>query len=129
MATIRVPGPPPQAFQKNRPISDLIKAQIKHFQHLEHKLQLNLPTKFSPHDLTTEGAAARYIAEMTTALCSQNPSAQQAPTPISAAPAKPKASPVAKPAPKSRGIPLAASAATEPRAKKSTSAKSAKKRS
>ncbi len=48
MATIRVPGPSPQAFRKNRPISDLVKSQIKHFQHLEHKLQLTLPTKFSP---------------------------------------------------------------------------------
>jgi hypothetical protein len=129
MATIRVPGPPPQAFQKNRPISDLIRAQIKHFQHLEHKLKINLATKFSPHDLTTEAAAARYIAEMTNALCTQNPSAQQAPTPISAVSAKPKASSAAKSTPKSRGIPLAASATTEARAKKSTSARPAKKRS
>jgi hypothetical protein len=129
MATIRVPGPPPQAFQKNRPISDLIRAQIKHFQHLEHKLKINLPTKFSPHDLTTEAAAARYIAEMTTALCTQNPSAQQAPIPIGAVVAKPKSSSAAKSAPKSRGIPLAASATTEARAKKSTSASPAKKRS
>jgi hypothetical protein len=68
MAIIRVPAPSPQAFRKNRPISDLVKSQIRHFQHLEHKLQLNLPTKFSPQDLTTEAAAAQYIAEMTTAL-------------------------------------------------------------
>lgn len=86
MATIRVPGPPAEAFRKHRPISDLVKSQIKHFQHLEHKLRLDLPSKFSPHDLTTEGAAARYIAEVTTALCAQSPAAQQTPNVIHAVP-------------------------------------------
>jgi len=35
MKTIHVPGPPKEAFNKHRQMSDLIKAQIKHFRHLE----------------------------------------------------------------------------------------------
>lgn len=130
MDPIRVPGPPPQAFRKNRPVSDLIKSQIKHFQHLEHKLQLTLPTKFSPHDLTTEAAAAQYIAEMTTALCNQNPVVREAPTPIRAVPSpRPDTTPAARSAPlkstrQSNGIAIAASVAPKkPRAKKKSPAK------
>lgn len=137
MATIRVPGPPPQAFRKNRPTSDLIKSQIKHFQHLEHKLQLNLPTKFSPHGLTTEAAAAQYIGEMTTALRNRTPAVQQAP--IRAVPSpKPDSMPATRSATKSslkstrqsRGMAIAASAAAKkPRAKKHAPAKHSKKKS
>jgi hypothetical protein len=137
MATIRVPGPPPEAFRKNRPISDLIKSQIKHFQHLEHKLQLTLPTKFSPHDLTTEAAAGQYIAEMTTALRSRTSAVQ--PTPIRVvAPPKPDSTPASRLAPpfllkstrQSNGIAIAASAASKkPRAKKHTPTKHPKKKS
>jgi hypothetical protein len=134
MATIRVPGPPPEAFRKNRPISDLIKSQIKHFQHLEHKLQLNLPTKFSPHDLTTEGVASQYIAEMTAALRNRTPAAQSTPTPIRVIPSpKPDTTPAAKTIPKSLHEPqpldIAASVTPKnPRAKKHLPAKPAKKK-
>jgi len=112
MAIIRVPAPSPQAFRKNRPISDLVKSQIKHFQHLEHKLQLTLPTKFSPHDLTTEAAAAQYIAEMTTAL--RDPAAmRQASVPVLAAlPKKPDSTPARRSAPKSHHKPTRQSRGT-----------------
>jgi hypothetical protein len=139
MATIRVPGPSPQAFRKNRPISDLVKSQIKHFQHLEHKLQLTLPTKFSSHDLTTESAAAQYIAEITTALCNRTPVGQQAPTPIRVVPSpKPDSTPAPRPVPKSirkstrqsQGISVAASATPKKsRAKKHAPAKHPRKKS
>ncbi|MDW5264474.1 MULTISPECIES: hypothetical protein [Acidobacteriaceae] len=138
MATIRVPGPPPEAFRKNRPISDLIKSQIKHFQHLEHKLQLTLPTKFLPHDLTTEAAASQYIAEMTSALRNRTPSAQPVPTTIRVVPSpKPDTTPAARtatPVPlkstrQSNGIAIAASASKKSRAKKHAPAKHAKKKS
>lgn len=138
MATIRVPGPPVEAFRKHRPISDLVKSQIKHFQHLEHKLRLDLPTKFSPHDLTTEGAAARYIAEVTTALCAPSPAAQQTPNVIhaipSAKPAHPSAhKPVKKSAPKKNRQPqeisIAAAAAPKKRhTKKRTPTKQQRKK-
>lgn len=129
MATIRVPGPPPEAFRKNRPISDLIKSQIKHFQHLEHKLQLTLPTKFSPHDLTTEAAAAQYIAEITTALCGRTTAARQQPTLLRTVPSsKPDSMPASRLTPKPNGSPreisIAASAAPKkPHAKRRTSTK------
>lgn len=139
MATIRVPGPSPQAFRKNRPISDLIKSQIKHFQHLEHKLQLTLPTKFSPQDLTTESAAAQYIAEMTAALCGRTAAGQQEPTPIRVVPSpKPDSTPAPRPVPKSirrsarqsRGISIAASSTPKKsRAKKRAPAKHPRKKS
>lgn len=132
MATIRVPGPPPQAFQKQRPISDLIKAQLKHFQHLEHKLHLTLPTKFSPHDLTTEAAAAQYISEVTAALCNHASAAQQTPTPIRALP--PPESTPAKRSPrkstrKPHGLSIAASETPKkPRKKKHTASKHSRKK-
>ena len=69
MDPIRVPRPPRKAFNKNRPISDLIKAQVKHFQHLESKLHSDLQSPMEPHELTTESAAANYIAYMTNVLC------------------------------------------------------------
>lgn len=136
MATIRVPGPPPEAFRKNRPISDLIKSQIKHFQHLEHKLQLDLPTKFSPRDLTTEAAASQYIAEMTAALRNRNPATQSAPPIRVVPPLKPDTTPASRsatPVPlkstrQSNGIVIAASASKES-GKKNTPAKHTKKKS
>ena len=138
MATIRVPGPPPEAFRKNRPISDLIKSQIKHFQHLEHKLRLDLPTKFSPHDLTTEAAASQYISEMTTALRNRASGAQPTPAPIRVVPSpKPDTTPAARSASsvpikstrQSNGIAIAASASKKSGAKKHAPAKRTKKKS
>lgn len=134
MATIRVPGPPPEAFRKNRPISDLIKSQIRHFQHLEHKLQLTLPTKFSPHDLTTEAAASQYIAEMTAALRNRVPAVRQKPAPTHALRAeKPDTTPATRIVPNSLGqsqrVSIPASApAKKPRAKKHVTAKTTKKK-
>ncbi|GGG80444.1 hypothetical protein [Edaphobacter dinghuensis] len=133
MATIRVPGPPPEAFRKNRPISDLIKSQIKHFQHLEHKLKITLPTKFLPHDLTTEAVASQYISEMTAALRDRASAAQPTPAPIrvvssprpDTAPETRSAIPVpAKSTRQSNRVAIAASAS-----KKSDTKKHAKKKS
>ena len=135
MAIIRVPGPPPEAFRKNRPISDLIKSQIRHLQHVEHKLQLTLPTKFSPHDLTTEAAASLYIAEMTSALRYRTPSAQSVPANIRLVPSqKPDTTPAARSATplestrQSNGIAIAASASKKSGAKKHAPAKHSKKK-
>lgn len=72
MDPIRVPRPPQQAFNKNRPVSDLLKAQIKHFQHLEDKLHPDMRSSMPAHELTTESAAARYIAHMTETLRSES---------------------------------------------------------
>ena len=35
MEPIHVPGPPKEAFNKNRRVSDLIRAQVNHLKHIE----------------------------------------------------------------------------------------------
>jgi hypothetical protein len=107
MATIQVPGPPKESFNKNRPISDLLLSQVRHFQHVEAKLDPALRTNVSPRDVLTENTAAQYIARMTNILRGR--------TPLTAAPAGPvPVPPPAKAAAKSvrrpTGIPLAAAA-------------------
>jgi hypothetical protein len=67
MEPIRVPAPSPSAFNKGRRVSDLLDAQLKHFQHLEKKLKLNIPVS-AAEDIHTEAGAARYIAQITTAI-------------------------------------------------------------
>jgi hypothetical protein len=69
MEPIRVPRPPQTSFNRNRPVSDLLQAQIKHFQHLESKLPDESRSPYAPHELSTESAAAQYIAHMTRVLC------------------------------------------------------------
>lgn len=71
MNPIAVPAPPKTAFNKDRPLSDLLHAQIQHFQHVEQKrgIHLDLAQK---RDLQTEGGAAHYIASMTRAIRSQS---------------------------------------------------------
>ena len=78
MEPIRVPAPPPSAFNKGRRISDLIDAQLKHFQHLEKTLKLNLPASIAG-DIHTESGAARYIAQITTAIRTRTLGATSAP--------------------------------------------------
>ncbi len=101
MDPIHVPRPPKEAYNKNRPISDLIKAQLTHFQHLEQKLPADQRPKMAHHELTTESAAARYIAAMTEALC------RVAPAPVLVMPRRAVA---AKRAEAGQGIALAAAA-------------------
>jgi hypothetical protein len=72
MEPIRVPRPPKEAFNKQRPMSDLIKAQIRHFKHLEHKLPPEHRIALSQHRIISEEDAARYIAPMTRLLRSRS---------------------------------------------------------
>lgn len=71
MEPIHVPGPPSQAFNKNRRISDLIRAQVNHLKHIEQKLPAQLRQQIPQHEITTEDDAARYIAPMTNLLRAQ----------------------------------------------------------
>jgi hypothetical protein len=107
MTAIQVPGAPKESFNKHRPISDLLLAQVKHFQHVEAKLDASLRTNFSPRDVLTENTAAQYIAQMTTILRGLTPAkvAPAGPIPV-ALPAKVAARPIRH----SKGIPLAAAA-------------------
>jgi hypothetical protein len=114
MATIQVSGPPKESFNKNRPISDLLRSQVKHFQHVEAKLDPSLRTRVSSREALTENAAAQYIAQMTNIL--------RRSTPLTVAPAGPIPVPLpAKAAAKSirrpKGIPLAAAADPPPDSK------------
>jgi hypothetical protein len=68
---ILVPAPPKSAFNKNRPVSDLLAGQLKHFQHVEHKHGIAID-RASSADLHTEAGAASYILKMTQAIRSQS---------------------------------------------------------
>ena len=46
MGVIHVPPPSREAFNKFRPMSDLIKSQVKHFKHLEEKFLRNNGCRF-----------------------------------------------------------------------------------
>jgi hypothetical protein len=102
MEPIRVPRPPKAAFNKQRPMSDLIKAQIKHFKHLEHKLPPEHRAALPQHHIITEEDAARYIAPMTSLLRSRS---------VPAAAVTPFARPAARisaPGRRARGLSIAA---------------------
>lgn len=104
MEPIRVPRPPKAAFNKQRPMSDLIKAQIKHFKHLEHKLPPEHRAALPQHHIITEEDAARYIAPMTSLLHSGS---------FPAAAVTPFARPAARisaPRRRARGLSIAATA-------------------
>jgi hypothetical protein len=61
---IVVPAPPKTAFNKNRRVSDLLLAQLKHFQHVAQKQGLHVDPALV-RDIATEAGAARYIATVT----------------------------------------------------------------
>lgn len=75
MEPIRVPHPPAEAFNRNRRVSDLIRAQVNHFKHVEQKLSAEQRRGIPQHGISTEGEAALYIAAMTALLRGQPVSA------------------------------------------------------
>ena len=117
MEPIVVPVPPREAFNKNRPISDLIRNQVEHFKHVEQKLPDDVRQKLPSHAITTEDEAARYIHAMTAYLLSRprpKPAAKKAVI------LEPRA-PIPSPA-------IALAAAAAPTRKKSAKKKSASKK-
>jgi hypothetical protein len=88
MEPIRVPGPSPTAFHKNRRISDLLLSQIRHFQHVAEKRSLKIHREIA-RDVHTEGGAARYIAVVTRALRKGAPSTAAKLVPMSGSKANP----------------------------------------
>jgi hypothetical protein len=125
METIHVPGPPKQAFNKNRRISDLIRAQVNHLKHVEASLPAEQRGGIPQHEITTESQAANYIAAMTNLFQSKAAAAPVKPaTPITLptpVPIKPAAS-ISTPPP-SPGLAIAAGADT---AQKKTKPKKSK---
>src|SRR3954468_7264660 len=120
MEIIHVPPPSKEAFHKGRPMSDLIKAQIKHFKHVEEKLYPEQREKIPQHRITTENEAALYITAMTRMLRSG----------VSDKSAKPKLLPITARKPPARtlakGVAIDASAAQseKPRGKSKTKSSS-----
>jgi hypothetical protein len=118
MEPILVPGTPKEAFNKHRHISDLVKKQVEHFQHIEEKLpddvRASLP-QLPQLDVVTENEAARYISAMTSYLLSR-------PRPKLAAK---KTVAIKPPAPVRPAQPLALAAAAAPNGKKAPTRKKA----
>jgi hypothetical protein len=65
MAIIRVPKPPKAALNKDRPISSLLKTQIRHLQEAEFRLPARAQTNIYINTIKTEGEAAEYIRQVT----------------------------------------------------------------
>jgi hypothetical protein len=144
MEPILVPSPPREAFNKNRPISDLIRKQVEHFKHVEEKLPQDIRAMLPQLSIATESDAARYISAMTgyllTRPVAKNPQTPNLQTPKKIAPVK-SSTPIrptpplslaaaAAPAPKKSSAKNKSAPKTEtPKAKKSPSIKATAKRS
>ena len=65
MTLIHVPRPPKNAFDPNRPVSALLKAQIEYLHDAERRLPLRYRSEIYINAIKTEGEAAKYIREVT----------------------------------------------------------------
>jgi hypothetical protein len=68
MTLIHVPRPPKSAFDPNRPVSGLLKAQMEHLHQAASKLPLRYRSEVYVNAIKTEGEAGRYIREVTEAI-------------------------------------------------------------
>jgi hypothetical protein len=76
---IVVPAPPRSSYDPSRRVSDLIKSQIKFFQHIELKRgDLGIDPNIAGN-IDTEAGAAQYIAAVTHSLRGKAPTAAAAP--------------------------------------------------
>jgi len=67
--SIRVPLPPASAFNRDRPITSLIQAQLKHIQHAESgRLPKHKRSGIKLDEIYTEAQAAAYMAAVTRVL-------------------------------------------------------------
>lgn len=114
MEPIHVLRPPKEAFNKNRPVSDLIRKQVEHFRHVEAKFSDAQRALLPQGHIRTEHEAAQYIAAMTQLLLSR-------PTPA-AQPQPPIVMP-ARPAQPARGLAIAAAEEQPPLAAPKTTKK------
>jgi hypothetical protein len=68
MAVIKVPQPPKSAFNKNRPVSALLKNQILHLHEVEKRFPPAHHSNIYINAIKTEGEAAAYIQKVTARL-------------------------------------------------------------
>jgi len=116
MESIRVPKPPKSALNKDRPISSLLKTQIRHLQEAEFRLPARAQTNIYINAIKTEGEAADYIRRVTA-----NLHAEHGTQPAGAAPVK-------KPKPGKRLTIAAMAKSTRPAKSKTKRTKSSRKK-
>ena len=68
MTVIKVPKPPKSAFNKDRPVSALLKNQILHLHEAELRFPARDQTNIYINNIKTEGQAAQYIRQVTAIL-------------------------------------------------------------
>ena len=68
MAVIKVPKPAQGSFNKNRPVSALLRNQILHLQEVERKFPPSRHSGIYINEIKTEGEAADYIKKVTARL-------------------------------------------------------------
>jgi len=68
MVAIQVPRPPKSAFNPNRPVSALLKAQVEYLHEAERRLPLRYRSETYINAIKTEGEASEYIREVTEAI-------------------------------------------------------------
>jgi hypothetical protein len=68
MAVIKVPKPQEGSFNKNRPVSALLKNQILHLHEVERKFPPSQHSGIYINAIKTEGEAAAYIKKVTARL-------------------------------------------------------------
>ena len=68
MAVIKVPKPAQGSFNKNRPVSALLRNQILHMHEVERKFPPSRHSGVYINEIRTEGEAADYIQKVTARL-------------------------------------------------------------
>jgi hypothetical protein len=70
MALIKVPKPPKDAYDPDRPVGSLLKSQVEHMREAESKLPLRYRNEIQTYvkAVRTEREAARYIQAVTRAI-------------------------------------------------------------
>ena len=68
MAMIHVPRPAKNAFNPDRPVSGLLKAQTEYLHEAEKRLPLRYQSGIYINAIRTEGEAAKYIRHVTEAI-------------------------------------------------------------
>jgi hypothetical protein len=68
MTMIHVPRPAKSSLNLNRPVSSLVLSQVEHMHTAEKRLPLRYRTEIYINAIKTEGEAARYIFQVTSAI-------------------------------------------------------------
>jgi hypothetical protein len=78
MTVIKVPQPPPSAYDPNRPVSSLLKMQLEHLFEAEKRLPSRYRSEVYVNAIKTEGEASNYIRKVTEAIHQAHGDAERA---------------------------------------------------